>query len=262
VKRVVSGNRTVKGTTFNALVLILVSLSFYSVVEGQRQKTKKPAPQPVTELSKLSDEYVKATKEYKTSLEKLITIYQQNVARAEEKLATSKKLFEEGLLAKAQVEENERGLAAEKEKVEETQRQMTNADKQVADVLVEAEANAQLAKNLRLAKNKLVRTTSFMRYNGTAGWGLNDAWKIQRFFSDTFNKPLPVAVFGQGAIHDRWHLDHRNAMDISLHPDSAEGQALLNFLQKNGIPFLAFRSAIPGTATGPHIHIGRPSHRY
>jgi len=36
----------------------------------------------------------------------------------------------------------------------------------------------------------------------------------------------------------------------------------LNFLQRNAIPFLAFRGAIPGTATGPHIHIGRPSHRY
>jgi hypothetical protein len=69
-------------------------------------------------------------------------------------------------------------------------------------------------------------------------------------------------VFGQGAIHDRWRLDHRNAMDIQLHPDGPEGRALLDFLQKNGIPYLAFRSAIPGTATGPHIHIGRPSHRY
>jgi len=39
-------------------------------------------------------------------------------------------------------------------------------------------------------------------------------------------------------------------------------RALLDFLQRNGIPYLAFRAAIPGTATGPHIHIGRPSHRY
>jgi len=101
-----------------------------------------------------------------------------------------------------------------------------------------------------------------MRYNGTSGWGLNEAWKIQRFFSDTFKRELPIAVFGQGAIHDRWRLDHRNAMDIQLHPDGPEGRALLEFLQKNGIPYSAFRSAIPGTATGPHIHIGRPSHRY
>jgi hypothetical protein len=101
-----------------------------------------------------------------------------------------------------------------------------------------------------------------IRYNGGSGWALSEAWKVQRFFQDTFKKPLPVAVFGQGAIHDRWRLDHRNAMDVSLHPDGPEGQGLLNFLRSNGIPFLAFRQAIPGTATGPHIHIGRPSHRY
>jgi len=69
-------------------------------------------------------------------------------------------------------------------------------------------------------------------------------------------------VFGQGSIHDRWRLDHHNSMDVSLHPDGPEGQALLGYLRANGIPFLAFRQAIPGTATGPHIHVGRPSHRY
>jgi len=55
--------------------------------------------------------------------------------------------------------------------------------------------------------------------------------------------------------------DHRNAVDVALHPDSAEGKALINHLQNQGIPFLAFRAAVPGVATGPHIHIGNPSHR-
>jgi hypothetical protein len=108
----------------------------------------------------------------------------------------------------------------------------------------------------------MVKTASYIRYNGATMWGLSDAWKVQRFFQEAFKKPLPVAVFGQGSIHDRWRLDHHNAMDVSLHPDGPEGQALLGFLRANGIPFLAFREAIPGTATGPHIHIGRPSHRY
>lgn len=108
----------------------------------------------------------------------------------------------------------------------------------------------------------MVSTVAMIRYNGAANWGLSDAFKVQRFFQDTFKRPLPVAVFGQGAIHDRWRLDHHNAMDVSLYPDSPEGQALLGYLRANGIPFLAFRQAIPGTATGPHIHIGRPSHRY
>jgi len=245
------------------LYVLFCCLSSLSInVSAQRKPSKKTTPTPQNELARLREEFVKATNDYKASLEKLVAIYEGNVKKAEEKLELSKKLLAEGLIAKGQVEENERALAAEKEKVAQTRRQMTNADEQIGGVLVEAEAEQQLAKNLRLSRQTLVRTAAFTRFNGGPGWNLSDAGKIQKFFSDTFNKPLPIAVFGQGAIHDRWRLDHHNAMDVQLHPDGVEGRALLDFLQKNGIPYSAFRSAIPGTATGPHIHIGRPSHRY
>ncbi len=245
-------------------LLTLILLVCAENVWAQKKTTRKkpPPPAPVSELARLRDEFVKATNEYKASLEKLVVFYEADVMRAEEKLAVSQKLLAEGLIAKSQLEENERALAAAQQKVAETRRQMTGADDQVAAVLVEQAAGEQLAKNLNLAKQRLVRTSSFIRFTGGPGWNLGETYKIQRFFSDTFKHELPIAVFGQGAIHDRWRLDHRNAMDISLHPDSAEGQALLNFLQRNGVPYSAFRSAIPGTATGPHIHIGRPSHRY
>lgn len=232
-------------------------------VSAQRRTKKKPAPaQPPTELTKLREEFVKATNEYKASLGKLLPFYEKNLKKAEEDLEKSKKLLAEGLIPKTQVEENERALAAARQKIAETNRAMTSADEQVAAVLVETAANEEISKNLRLARQSLVRTSAFTRFTGSGGWNLSEAYKIQRFFSDTFKKQLPIAVFGQGAIHERWRLDHRNAMDIQLHPDGVEGRALLDFLQKNGIPYLAFRAAIPGTATGPHIHIGRPSHRY
>ena len=241
------------------LVATLVSFD----VSAQRKSKKKPAPaQPASELTKLREDYIKATNEYKSSLGKLLPYYENDVKKAEEKLEQSKKLLAEGLIPKTQVEENERAVTVAKQKIAEVNRSMTSADEQVAAVLVEADANEQIAKNLRLARQGLVRTAAFTRYTGAGGWNLGDSWKIQRFFYATFNRQLPIAVFGQGPIHDRWRLDHHNAMDIQLHPDGAEGRALLEFLQKNGIPYLAFRSAIPGTATGPHIHIGRPSHRY
>ena len=243
--------------------LLLVAASFSVDVSAQRKSKKKPAaPAQPTELARLREEYVKASNEYKTSLQKLLVIYEGNVKKAEEKLEQSRKLLAEGLISRVQFEESERGLATAKNEVAGIQRQITNADQQVASIFVETQAEKEISRNLRLARQSLVRTSSFTRFTGAPGWGLNEAWKVQKFFSDTFNKQLPIAVFGQGAIHERWRLDHRNAMDIQLHPDSAEGQALLNFLQKNGIPYLAFRAAIPGTATGPHIHIGRPSHRY
>ena len=250
----------------NLICLWLLTLSLLVCVGNasaqKKSKKKTPAPAPVDELAKLRDQFVKLTGEVKAGLEKLVVFDEAAVKKAEEKLAVSQKLFADGLIAKAQVEASERTLAEAKAKVAETRRQITRADDQVAAVLVETAADEQLAKNLKLAKQRLVRTSSFIRFTGGPGWNIGEAWKVQRFFSDTFRKELPIAVFGQGAIHNRWRLDHRNSMDISLHPDSPEGQALLNFLQRSGIPYLAFRSAIPGTATGPHIHIGRPSHRY
>src|SRR5215207_4820419 len=249
-------------TVYAWLLLVLAVVSIDAVAQRKTKKKPAPAPQPQTELSKLREEFIKATNEYKASLGKLLPFYENEVKRAEEKLEVSKKLLAEGLVPRAQVEENEHALALAKEKIGETNRQMASAEAQIAGVLVETAANDEINKNLRLAKQRLVRTAAFTRYTGAGGWNIGEAWKVQRFFSDTFNKQLPIAVFGQGAIHDRWRLDHRNAMDIQLHPDGVEGRALLNFLQKNGIPYLAFRAAIPGTATGPHIHIGRPSHRY
>lgn len=252
--------------TICAVLLTLSIVLCASDVTAQRKSNKKkpatPAAPTANELSKLREEFIKATNEYKTSLEKLLTFYEADVKKAEDKLAVSKKLLAEGLIPRTQVEENEHALAAAQAKVTETRRQMTGADDQIAGVLLEADADAQIAKNLSLARQRLVRTSSFIRFTGGPGWNIGEAYKIQRFFSETFRKELPIAVFGQGAIHNRWRLDHRNAMDIQLHPDSPEGQGLLNFLQRNGIPYLAFRGAIPGTATGPHIHIGKPSHRY
>ena len=258
----ISGNAWPNFIRLWACVGIVLTVVTVDVL-AQRKSKRKPAPAPPpTELTKLREEFVKATNEYKSSLGKLLPYYESDVKKAEEKLELSKKLLAEGLVPRTQVEENERALALAKEKVAETNRHMTNAESQIAGVLVETAADEEISKNLRFAKQRLVRTAAFTRFTGAGGWNLGDAWKVQRFFSDTFKKQLPIAVFGQGAIHDRWRLDHRNAMDIQLHPDGVEGRALLNFLQANGIPYLAFRSAIPGTATGPHIHIGRPSHRY
>lgn len=244
------------------MLLVLAVVSLDGFAQRRTKKKPAPAPQPQTELAKLREEFIKATNEHKASLGKLLPFYESNLKRAEEKLEISRKLFAEGLVPRMQVEESEHAVALAKQQIAETNRQLANAEAQVAGVLAENAANEEINKNLTLAKQRMVRTAAFTRYTGAGGWNIGEAWKVQRFFSDTFKKQLPIAVFGQGAIHDRWRLDHRNAMDIQLHPDGVEGRALLDFLQKNGIPYLAFRSAIPGTATGPHIHIGRPSHRY
>jgi len=225
-------------------------------------KPKAAQNKPTDELSKLRDEFIKATNDYQSLLKKQLPGLEGNVARAQDQLSKLRQLFAEGLISKKELEASEKALGQAKDKVTEINQAIANADSRIADTLLEAEAERTLAKTKPIPRGGMVSTAAMIRYNGGSAWSLSDAWKVQRFFLEAFKKPLPIAVFGQGAIHDRWRLDHRNAMDVSLYPDGPEGQALLNFLRTNGIPFLAFRQAIPGTATGPHIHIGRPSHRY
>jgi hypothetical protein len=257
--------------TVGLLIFLLLSPGAFgaqkksSVVKPKRTPAAKPKAiqiKPTDELAKLREEFVTATNDYKASLEKLRASYEKGLPKAEERLIQSKELFAQGLLSRKDVEAGERALAELKDKVTEVNGRMATADSQIADTLVEAEAERTLKKTKPIPRGGMVSSAAMIRFNGGASWLLSDAWKVQRFFLEAFKKPLPVAVFGQGAIHDRWRLDHHNSMDVSLHPDGPEGQALLNFLRTNGIPFLAFRQAIPGTATGPHIHVGRPSHRY
>ena len=262
----VSESILARGLVSSVLVFFLLVLMVPRITAAQKKpavsKPRATQPKPVDELTKLREEFIKATIDYKANLEKLLAIDEKNVRRAEDRVTQSRELFKQGLISKNEFEASERAVAEAKDKVTEVNQRIAGADTQIADTLLEAEAETRLAKSKPIPRGGLVKTASFIRYNGSAVWALSDAWKVQRFFLDAFKKPLPIAVFGQGAIHDRWRLDHHNAMDVSLHPDGPEGQALLTFLRNNGIPFLAFREAIPGTATGPHIHIGRPSHRY
>ncbi|MCM3900312.1 MAG: hypothetical protein ND866_01250 [Pyrinomonadaceae bacterium] len=119
---------------------------------------------------------------------------------------------------------------------------------------------AKVARVERVSATKPLSVTDQPRGSGT--WRISDAAKVESFFLNRFERSLPPGAFGQSDLHTRWGLDHRNGMDISLHPDSPEGRALISFLRTEGIPFLAFRGPIPRVATGPHIHVGNPSPRF
>lgn len=245
------------------LGLLLVCLS--PVYSQKNSTVKKPArveKPPATQLSKLRDEYIRATKDYKASLHKLLGLYQDSVRKAEQRHDQMQKLLAEGLISRHELEQSEATVTEARLRVTGVEQQIAGADTQIANALIEIEGEKQLAKLGPARRGSLIKTTSFMRFSGAGRWVLSQASPIESFFQQTFQRPLPIAVFGQGTIHNQWRLDHRNAMDISLNPDGAEGQALIKYLQSNGIPFSAFRGAIPGVATGPHIHIGLPSHRY
>jgi hypothetical protein len=231
--------------------------------ESKDKKTqeKKPA-QAADEVSKLRDEFVRLTGDYKKSLGDLLPYQEREAQRAEERLGKLQELKKEGLIAQREVDAAEKTLADARAKIAETQGQMKAADAQVADALVEEKAVEQEAKAPPPARGKMIRTTAYIRYSGAGTFSLSSgASRVMSFYTQTFKKQLPISAFGQTAVHNQLGFDHRNAMDVALNPASREGQALIAYLQANGIPFFAFYMAIPGSATGPHIHVGMPSHK-
>jgi hypothetical protein len=233
---------------------------------GTAAQSKAEAP-PENEVARLREQLVQATKDYKASLEELIKHYEANVKRADERLSKTRELFDEGLVSKRALDEEEQALKTARAEVAKVEGQLKNADVQIAETIVEAEAEEAAAKALAKAKASqrttggLLTTTAYIRYGGSRAWSLGEAGAVMQFFTRSYGRQLPVSSFGQSPVHDRWGYDHHNAMDVGVSPDSAEGRALMEYLRSSGIPFTAFRFAIPGTATGPHIHVGRPSHK-
>ena len=218
-----------------------------------------------SEPTRLRTQLAEATREYKANLEKLVAIYEADAKQAEGRLQKMKELCAQRLITRREMETSEDAAARARDKVVDAQAQLKGADVQLAEALIEVEAE-ETAPKLRVspaprAVGGLVHTTAYIRYGGVRAWSLSESGAIKQFFMLRFGRPLPIHVFGQSPLHDRWGYDHRNAMDIGLNPDSREGQALVEYLRANGIPFTAFHFAIPGVATGPHIHVGLPSHR-
>jgi hypothetical protein len=180
---------------------------------------------------------------------------EQMVLRAE--VIKRRKLFQEGQLGKEQVVEAEKTFVAVLKRVHEMRHTVDETD----IAITEAVLGEKVLRMPALPENGFSETAELARFNGGFKWSLKEAPRLEKYFSQAFGRRLPATAIGQTAIHNRLGFDHRDALDVALHPDSAEGKALITHLRKTGIPFTAFRGAVTGASTGPHIHIGKPSGR-
>lgn len=195
--------------------------------------------------------------------EALAKTQESEIATATAKLAELRQLVAEGLIARVELENAEHLLAGLRSNLETLRKNAADSERTIAE-LRKAEELAKVKPLLPAANNTSSRSflkPVILRYGGQAGWSLGRLGIVQTFFASTFGQTLPVSALGQSATHNRLGYNHRNSVDVALHPDSPQGKALISYLESQGIPYLAFRSAVAGVATGPHIHIGYPSNR-
>jgi hypothetical protein len=175
------------GKALGAGLTLVLALSPFVHASGAPQKKRPPArakkgtaaqtktePQPVSEVARLRAQLVQATKDYKSSLEQLLTHYEAEVKRADERVVKSRELYSAGLVSKRALDEDSLAAETARAKVARVEGQLKSADVQIAETLVEAEAEEAAAKALAQAKSAprapggLLTTTGYIRVNGQA----------------------------------------------------------------------------------------------
>ena len=222
------------------------------------QNRSRPAPRAGAadpEIARLRADVLEKMKESNAGAQKLLAIHEEEKKRVYDAYLQRRELYHQGLISRVEVAYAERELAMAIVRVDEDKRWL--AESEIA--ITEASTRDIILGLPMLGIGGYSESGAFIRFNGAFPWSLADARKIETFFTQTFGRALPISAYGQTSTHDRLRFDHRNAMDVALHPDSAEGQTLLSYLRRAGIPFIAFRNAVAGAATGAHIHIGQPS---
>jgi hypothetical protein len=246
----------------SAGVLSCVSLLLFFRQPGYPQESRKAPSSRRTvasdsELTRVRADVIQKIKETRAGAEKLLALHETERLRAAELYEQRREQYYTGLIARNEVLHAEHAMAQAMLRVDEDKRWLAETEM----ALTEYSMRDELLRLPILAIGGYSESNTLLRFNGGAAWSLVDSSKIENFFAQTFGRTMPISAFGQTATHDRLRFDHRNAIDVALHPDSREGQTLLNYLRQTGIPFIAFRNAVPGVATGAHIHIGKPSPR-
>jgi hypothetical protein len=253
---------------FGIVILVLLLIAPGAQAQTSRRKggAKQPPRPQVTqqEIKELSDaasksreNLIASSNTYRESLEKLLEIQRQEEERVAGLVEKNRQLLDMGLIAKREFDEGEQLLTEARAKLSETQKQIESVDHLVAEV----KAAEQLAKMPAIARGSTRSSALVIRYVGASRWAMSDINKVDAFFRLKFSRPLPVSAIGQSVTHSQLGFDHHDASDVAVHPDSAEGLELINYLRSQGISFIAIRGAIAGSSTGAHIHIGPPSKR-
>jgi hypothetical protein len=180
---------------------------------------------------------------------------QRRVERQQQAVERRKQLLDMGILSQSEFAVGQDELESRRRVLSLVQNRI-----QLMNELRELVESEERFEHLSLMASAGLRGV-MIRYDGSGPFQLTDLAKISSIFEQHFHRPLPVSAMGETALHRSMGLDHRNRVDVALNPDSTEGLWLREFLEQHRVPYLAFRGALAGAATAPHIHIGLGSTR-
>ena len=190
-------------------------------------------------------------------MDDLIQAARRRVERFESRLREREQLVEQGVAARSELEP----LREELELRGQTLRLAFSRAETVGNLLQLMRAEEAASRRAEEARSTAPAWKPVERFEGNGKFELAMLRAIEEAFEKRFQSPLPVSAKGMTEVHRAFGFDHTNRVDVKLNPDSEEGIWLRRFLEQAGIPYFAFRTFIPGSATGAHIHVGPPSLR-
>lgn len=184
--------------------------------------------------------------------DEMVAAAQRLVNREEERYARTLVLVQQGVVARVTLSVMQEDIGFRRKQLD-----LAKFRSQLVDQLAEyARAEEAADEQVQFRAGKIIE-----RYDGKGRFSDLDFARVSAAFHRLFARPLPVSARGETATHRALGFDHRGRVDVALNPDQREGVWLRNYLQKQGIPYYAFRAAVRGKATAPHIHLGPPSLR-
>lgn len=188
--------------------------------------------------------------------EQMVSVAERMLLRRQRRVIQTEHLVSSGAISRAEAEASdadvlsaklEYDLAMERAKLVQEIAESIRMQKMLAEAETDAESHPEMNGKL------------YTRYDGSGVFTRADFEKISSAFLAAFHHPIPVSADGQTAVHRALGFNHTGRIDIALSPDQPEGAWLMKYLERNRIPYFAFRSAIAHKATGAHIHLGPSS---
>ena len=183
----------------------------------------------------------------------------RKLERQRARLAEQAQLVSQGVASRASLLPFEEELDSARRLVDAMEQRARSLAEIVAMIRAEQEISDQQPDQPSIADGAIARIT---RFAGENKFGNGEFKQVVLEFERKFDHKLPVSARGDTALHRLMGFDHRGRVDVALNPDGVEGRWLMRFLEQQKIPFFAFRTAVQGQATAPHIHIGPPSTRF
>lgn len=191
----------------------------------------------------------------------MVAAAQRRVERAILKLQHARKLVNDGITARTSLDPVEEEL-----KARQTNLNLAHSRAKLIGDLASIARYEQALQNVQQATRIEAYTDytfrSMVHYDGNGSFlSAKELIPLEAAFHKRFDHPLPISAEGQTAVHESLGFDHRGRIDVAVNPANPEGIWLRRYLEAKRIPYYAFSRAIPGKATGAHIHIGPGSLR-